>query len=214
MPKNKKSITNTNLFDRVVSILEEARHNVVRAVNSNMVLAYWLIGREIVEEIQGGEERAEYGKKVIEELSERLTKKYKRGFSTTNLWYFKQFYVAFSDKSEILHTQSGESEKHEPIIHTQSGELTIPLFSQRLSWSHYRVLMRISKKEARDFYEKEAIEKYSVLNDRKQFFESLNIPVNEFAENLFKPENVIEKSYKPEHPSYKIRQNSGNLFLF
>jgi hypothetical protein len=65
-----------DVFDRVVSILEEARSNVVRAVNSNMVTAYWLIGREIVEEIQGGEDRAEYGKKVVEELSEKLTKKY------------------------------------------------------------------------------------------------------------------------------------------
>ncbi len=65
--KNKESqklikIDEHTLFDRVVSILEEARSNVVRAVNSNMVMAYWLIGREIVEEIQGGDKRAEYGK--------------------------------------------------------------------------------------------------------------------------------------------------------
>ena len=55
-----------NLFDRVVFILEKARANVVRAINNNMVIAYWLIGREIVQEIQGGEERAEYGKQIIE----------------------------------------------------------------------------------------------------------------------------------------------------
>ena len=53
------------LFDRVVTILEQARGNVVRAVNTNMVLAYWLIGREIVEEIQRGKGRAEYGEKVV-----------------------------------------------------------------------------------------------------------------------------------------------------
>ena len=57
------------LFDRVASILDQARKNVVRAVNTNMVLAYWLIGREIVEEIQRGKGRAEYGKKVVETLS-------------------------------------------------------------------------------------------------------------------------------------------------
>ena len=57
------------LFGRVVSILEQARGNVVRVVNTNMVLAYWLIGREIVQELQGGAERAEYGKKVVEDLS-------------------------------------------------------------------------------------------------------------------------------------------------
>jgi len=94
----------------------------------------------------------------VSELSEKLTKKYKRGFSTTNLWYFKQFYLAFSDKKQILHIQGGESEKFSPILHNQSGELEIPQFSQRLSWSHYRVLMRVAKKEARDFYEKEAEE--------------------------------------------------------
>jgi len=63
------------IFARVISILEQARGNVVRAVNSNMVLVYWLIGREIVQEVQGGEERAEYGKQVVENLSARLTEK-------------------------------------------------------------------------------------------------------------------------------------------
>ncbi|MBV5327153.1 MAG: DUF1016 domain-containing protein, partial [Chlorobium sp.] len=57
-----------SLFQRVAAILEQARANVVRSVNSNMVLAYWLIGREIVQELQGGEERAEYGKQVLEVL--------------------------------------------------------------------------------------------------------------------------------------------------
>jgi hypothetical protein len=80
-----------DLFDRVVSILEQARANVVRSVNNNMVIAYWLIGREIVQEIQGGDERAEYGKQVIEQLSANLTHKYGRGFSTTNLRYFGLF---------------------------------------------------------------------------------------------------------------------------
>ena len=56
------------LFDKIVSILEQARSNVVRVVNNNMVIAYWLIGKSLVEELQGGEERAEYGKKIIEEF--------------------------------------------------------------------------------------------------------------------------------------------------
>ena len=63
-PKKNISVEHPNaLFGRVVSILEQAQGNVVRAVNTNMVLAYWLIGREIVQELQGGEERAAYGKK-------------------------------------------------------------------------------------------------------------------------------------------------------
>jgi len=99
----------SNLFDKVVSILEQARLNVVKSVNSNMIIAYWLIGRAIVYEIQGGEERAEYGKRVVTELSKQLNKKYKKGFSTTNLWYFRQFYLAYSTRQPlILHKPCGE----------------------------------------------------------------------------------------------------------
>jgi len=76
----------TDLFDRVVSILEQARGNVVRSVNNNMVVAYWLIGREIVQQIQSGGERAEYGKQVIEQLSAKLTRKYGRGLYQLNNW--------------------------------------------------------------------------------------------------------------------------------
>jgi len=82
------------LFGRVVSILEQARGQVVRAVNTHRVLAYWLIGREIVQELQGGETRAEYGKQVVEGLSARLTERYGKGFSVPNLKNFGQFFQA------------------------------------------------------------------------------------------------------------------------
>jgi hypothetical protein len=73
-----------SLFDRVVLILEQARTNVVRSVNSNMVTAYWLIGREIVIELQAGEKRAKYGTQVIENLSKLLTQRYGSGYSMEN----------------------------------------------------------------------------------------------------------------------------------
>ncbi len=66
--------TGDGLFERIVSILERARSRVVQAVNSEMIIAYWWIGREIVQVLQGGEGRAEYGKKTIEDLSRRLNK--------------------------------------------------------------------------------------------------------------------------------------------
>ena len=100
--------TGNSLFDRVVIILEQARTNVVRTVNSEMVLAYWHIGREIVQELQKGENRAEYGKQIIKELSAKLNKKYGKGFSSTNLWYFRQFYVVYSNRSpKIRHKACG-----------------------------------------------------------------------------------------------------------
>ena len=86
------------LFGRVAAILEQARGNVVRAVNTQMVLAYWLIGREIVQELQGGEQRAEYGKKMMAGLSERLTQRYGNGFSVPNLQNFRRFYLAYKQR--------------------------------------------------------------------------------------------------------------------
>ena len=78
MPNNNQPPTNPDspLFDRVATILEQARANVVQSVNSEMVIAYWLVGREIVEEEQQGEKRAGCGKRLIADLSQRLTERY------------------------------------------------------------------------------------------------------------------------------------------
>ncbi len=94
------------LFDRVVQILEQARSNVVQSVNTNMVTAYWLIGREIVVEIQGGKERAVYGKQVIETLSLQLTEQYGHGYSVPSVKSFRQFFLAFQDRFIEISTQT------------------------------------------------------------------------------------------------------------
>jgi len=153
-----------SLFARVASILEQARANVVRTVNSNMVLAYWLIGREIVQEIQGGEERAEYGKQIIEDLSAQLKTRFGRGFSTTNLRYFRTFYTVYADRlPEIRQIGSGLLAP-DPKRHTQSGVLadmteaaetvaSLRGFSPTLGWSHYQLLMGVENRNERLFYE-------------------------------------------------------------
>lgn len=105
--KHELKSKDNDLFDRIIAILEQARSNVVRAVNSNTVVAYWLIGREIVQDLQQGEQRAEYGEQVIEDLSSRLTKRYGRGFSVPNLRNFRQFYVVFQDRKPEIHYPSG-----------------------------------------------------------------------------------------------------------
>ena len=144
------------LFDRVVQILEQARSNVAQSVNTNMVTAYWLIGRAIVIEVQGGNERAVYGKQVIEILSQQLSEQYGKGYSTSNLWYFRQFFQVYADRIVILHPAGGEL-KEQRKSHPTGGQFTTG-FSPQLSWSHYRALMRVSKPSAREFYEREAIE--------------------------------------------------------
>jgi len=182
-PKQNISVEHPDaLFTRVVSILEQARGNVIRAVNTNMVLAYWMIGREIVLALQGGEERAEYGKRVVEELSARLTERYGKGFSSQVLWSFRQFYLVYSDRDAILFPpgresstagnlspagrELGETGKMSPLgIELLPAQKSYPAgtelqqgFSPHLSWSHYRALMRVENGAARDFYEREASE--------------------------------------------------------
>lgn len=161
------------LFGRVVSILDQARGNVVRAVNTNMVLAYWLIGREIVEALQGGEERAEYGRQVLETLSGGLTERYRSGFSVPNLQNFRKFYLAYSTraipsvpikyptgtKSDEARIQYPTGTELSPLRNgNPAGDELLQGLSPHLSWSHYRALMRVENVAARDFYEREASE--------------------------------------------------------
>lgn len=145
---------------RVVDILDQARANVVRAVNSNMVVAYWLIGREIVQAFQQGEHRAEYGSQLLLELSANLTRRYGRGFSATNLKYFRLFFQAYADRQpEIRHESRDESVGLDQT--SMLGDLTNAVneadrprgFSPRLSWTHYRTLSMVENRAERLFYE-------------------------------------------------------------
>ena len=102
-----------------------------------MVIAYWLVGREIVEEEQSGEKRAEYGKRLIEELSVGLTDRYGKGFSAANLWLFRQFYQTYQTHKPILDTPCRElpESKSYPVgrefeqrekLYPSGGELFLP----------------------------------------------------------------------------------------
>ncbi|GEM_PF-6455886 len=125
------------LFGRVAAILDQARASVVRAVNHNMVLAYWLIGREIVMELQRGRERAGYGEDLIAGLSRRLTGKYGAGWSRTNLWGYRLFYLQFPGRgAAIPHTpcvESGQAHELIPEFCDAGGRVPGELFDPRLS---------------------------------------------------------------------------------
>ena len=145
-----KPVPKQQLFESVKQVLNSAWQNVYRATNSNMVAAYWQIGRLIVEEEQNGESRADYGKMVLQELSGKLTEEFGRGFSVTNLKNFRKFYLTFSE-IQGLH---GEIDNQMQISQT---------VSDLLSWSHYCLLMKIESNEARNFYIRESIsQKWSV----------------------------------------------------
>ena len=148
-----KPATHGELMDRVISILDQARANVVRAVNSNMVIAYWLIGREIIQAVQGGEDRADYGKRLLQDLSQQLTERYGRGFSVTNIRYFRLFYQAYSYRSpEIRHKACDEFEPLENMETFLKPVDNLQGFSAQLSWSHYRTLCAVENLSERLFY--------------------------------------------------------------
>ena len=151
------------LFARVREILDAARVNIVRSVNTSQVVANWLIGREIVEEEQRGKQRADYGRKVLADLSTRLGREYGRGYSVDNLEAFRQFYLEYPrlisetaprnlSLSIISGTASRKSAGTESADPWQRGTL-----NPNLSWSHYRSLLRVARLDARAFYEIEAI---------------------------------------------------------
>lgn len=151
-------LTEGDLMTRVVAILDQARANVVRAVNSNMVIAYWLIGREIVQALQWGEQRAGYGRQLLSELSASLTRRYGRGFSATNLKYFRLFFQAYADRQpEIRHEPRDELPALDQAavlddLASAVGKTDRPRgFSPRLSWTHYRTLSTVEHRAERLF---------------------------------------------------------------
>lgn len=154
---NARSQATDDLLGRITSILDAARGQVVRAVNHATISAYWHIGREVVEALQQGGERATYGKALIDRLAQQLTRRDGKGFSATNLGYFRQFYLAYRDRiPHLLGRESGPKADRRPIPHPAGGEL-LPSFHPSLSWSHYRALMRVTDADARRFYEVEAV---------------------------------------------------------
>jgi predicted nuclease of restriction endonuclease-like (RecB) superfamily len=151
-----------SLYDQIRVLLKEARSSAYRAVNLAMVRAYWQIGFLIVEYEQRGQSRAEYGMAVLEELSKRLTIEFGNGYSVQNLRYMRQFYLSFrkrhavrgesqaSDKKKASRSKSLEKR------HLMGGELYSGILRPELSWTHYRLLLRVENEKAREWYMNEA----------------------------------------------------------
>ena len=129
LPDSADGMIDRALYNDVRSVLENARKRSFAAVNSAMVKAYWNVGRIIVER-QGGAERADYGDGLIESLSKRLTAEYGKGFDRGNLRNMRQFYLLFQNHYALR---------------------------SELSWTHYRLLMRVERPQAREYYLEESI---------------------------------------------------------
>lgn len=219
----------TDFLHRICNILENARKNVKTAVNLSMVYTYYDIGRMIIEEEQKGNNRADYGKYILKELSLHLCERFGKGFSVTNLKQMRQFYTIYS-RDQIGQTLSDQFENL-PTIDTGRKFF--------LSWSHYLQLMRITNVNERHFYEIESAKNdWSLSELKRQFNSSLyerlalskdkkavarlanEGQIVESPQDLIKDPYVLEFLGLPELPNYsetelesKIINNLQNFLL-
>jgi predicted nuclease of restriction endonuclease-like (RecB) superfamily len=175
--KDSRYVTSTGepllpLVKEIRELVQNARRTASRNVNHLQVITNFEIGRRIVEYEQQGSKRAEYGKKILTELSHRLTEELGRGFSTTNLEYMRRFYLDYYETiPQIPQTVSGKltakTADKKPIVQAQSAQFTCTF---TLSWSHYVFLMNIDNRDERRFYEIESGQNQWSLSELKRQF--------------------------------------------
>ena len=141
----------------IKAIVYTAKQKAYQAADTYQVVSNWLVGRRIVEQEQHGQERAQYGKHIVELASEALTAEFGKGYSVVNIKSFRKFYLTFNNLL-IGQTPSAQSENG-LIIKGQSVSAELELANMlpsNLSWSHYERLMRIKNEDERDWYMREA----------------------------------------------------------
>jgi len=169
------------IYQRIKEVLTNARSRAWQAVNTAMVASYWEIGRIIIEEEQKGKARAEYGEYILANLAKKLTKDFGKGFDESNLRYIRKFYMVFPIRDAVRH---------------------------KLSWTHYRLLLRVEKPDARSFYETECVnsrwstrelerqissllfERLALSRDKKGVMELANK-----GHEIQKPEDLVKDPY-------------------
>lgn len=200
-------MSNLLYITEIKKILINAKKLAYSSINTAMVEAYWLIGKQIVEEEQKGNDRANYGSEILKTLSSELTKEFGRGFSLTNLKNFRKFYLTFNsnDKSQTVSDQLNSINSH----------------FGKLSWSHYERLIRIDKQEIRNYYLTEAItNNWSIrvldrnistlyyqrtISNQKKIIENKNIEIN-FNDEFIRNPTVLEFLNIPSNKSYSESQ--------
>ena len=176
--------SNNKMLEQIKEVIINSRQKVAYEVNNTMLEAYWNVGRIIVENEQNGNYKAEYGKQLIKDLSKELRKVLGNGFSVSNLFNMRRFYITY------------------PKFQTLSG---------KLSWSHYCELLSINDDSKRSFYEKECVNSnWSVRELKRQIdtalFERLLLSegkknkevvykLSKDGQVLNNPEDVLKEPY-------------------
>jgi predicted nuclease of restriction endonuclease-like (RecB) superfamily len=200
-------LQNKVIFKQVVELLQNARQQVLRTVNSTMTITYFEIGRIIVEEEQNGKDRAEYGKKLLIDLSKQLTKEFGKGFSVVNLENIRKFYLTYS-KSESL-TRILQIQKPQSLTEEfkRLDYQTLASFF-KLTFTHYVFLMRIEDEKERRFYKIESEKhNWSVRELKRQYDSALYtrlslsrdkegiLKLSEKGQIIEKPKDLIKDPY-------------------
>ena len=199
-----------DFFGSIAELIRQAVRSLGRAVNTAMVVTYYEIGRRIVEKEQRGARRAEYGKRIIEGLSEYLTAEIGKGYSVENIKLMRRFYTVYSEN---------------PI-----RQSVITQFNPSISWTHYVQLMRIKNVNERRFYEKEIAnngwtfreferqydsslyERLALSRDKERVLElSERGQTVKTPQDLFKDPYVLEFAGLPEHAHYTETQLEQKL---
>jgi predicted nuclease of restriction endonuclease-like (RecB) superfamily len=214
-----KEVQNKMLFHQVAELLQNARQQVLRTVNSTMTYTYFEIGRMIVEEEQNGKDRAAYGKQVLKGLSEQLTEEFGKGFSMSNLEQIRKFYLIYSKSETLLRilqiqipqsliTESDSTKTQSLITKFKNLDSNTLITFFKLTWTHYLFLMRIEDEKERSFYEIET-EKYnwSVRELKRQYDSALYtrlalsrnkegiLKLSEEGQIVEKPKDLIKDPY-------------------
>ena len=158
---------NTSFYNEIKEILLSARNKVYQTANFAMVEAYWNIGKSIIEE-QGGNEKAEYGTGLLKELSKQMTQDFGKGFTVANLKNMRQFYLTFPNGYALR---------------------------SELSWTHYRLLMRVENENAREFYMQEAVKSQWSTRQLERQINSF------FYERLLSSKNKEQNYFKYDRSS-------------
>jgi len=212
-------LQNKVIFKQVAELLQNARQQVLRTVNSTMTITYFEIGRIIVEEEQNGKDRAQYGKQLLKDLSKQLTKEFGKGFSIDNLENMRKFYLTFSiseSLTRILQIQKPQSVSEEfksQKAQTVSAEFkkldyqTLASFF-KLTFTHYVFLMRIDDEKERRFYKIESEKhNWSVRELKRQYDSALYtklalsrdkegiLRLSEEGQIIEKPKDIIKDPY-------------------
>lgn len=219
-----KELANTENSDRLAEqialLIENAKHHIIAEVNSTMTVTYYEIGRLIVEHEQKGQKRAGYGKGILKELSQQLTKRFGKGFSVDNLENMRRFYLTYREAISETPSRKSVNEKSETLSRISETALPIPQTPSAkfpLSWSHYLFLMRISNPQERKFYETEAAnERWSLREMKRQFnsalYERLALSrgkqavaeMSQKGQIVERPEDIVKDPYILEFLGLKV----------